>query len=81
MANGCAIATNESIFMRECFEDGREILIAGHDKEAFAQGIAEVIGNENALTAMASAAMEKFAKDHTWAVRVRDIIMAMESLP
>ncbi len=80
MANGCVIATNESIFMRECFEDGPEILIAGRDKEAFAEKITTVIGNDDALAAMATAAMEKYARDHTWTVRARGIIAAMESL-
>jgi len=69
MAKGCVVATNESLFMRECFDDGGNIYISGNDYDGFAERLAVGLEDSAGLEDMAAAAGGIYARDHTWKSR------------
>ncbi len=74
MAKGCAVATNESLFMRQCFDDGANIYISGNDYGGFAERLAAGLEDPAGLEDMAAAAGGIYARDHTWKSRGESIL-------
>jgi len=78
MARGCAVATNESLYMREQFDDGKNILIAGTGPDdPIADRIGGLLTDTPALEEMIASAARIYARDHTWKARAQTILGAL----
>ena len=77
MAKGCVVATNESLFMRECFDDGKNVIISGNDYGSFAERLAVGLEDPAGLEDMAAGAAGIYVRDHTWKSRGKDILAVL----
>ena len=79
MAGGCATLTNESVFVRSCFEDGKHILFLPRHAGDLGDLISSHLDRPRDLQAMADSALRLFADNHTWRQRVKTIIDLFEA--
>jgi len=74
MAMGCVVLSNPSLFLRQFFSDGEDILYTGGD---LAPRIGGLIGDAPRLQDMADRARGLYLQGHTWKNRVPTIIEAI----
>jgi len=78
LACGCLPVSSESIYLREQFKAGEEIIFyKGSNRAAVGASIDELLANENKRQQNVMSGCEKVLRNHTWDNRVEELIKVL----
>lgn len=77
MSQGCIVATESNAFVRENFEDGRNMIVLG-ESEADRERLRELLASPNQLHDLSLAAHAAQQADHCWGNRIPSLTQALK---
>ena len=73
MAHGCLVLTNDSLYIRSCFEDGTNILLFPEQLADLENLLNNYLDQPEKIQDMVNNASVLYRKNHTWEARTRDL--------